>query len=47
MWRGETGFRYDDYYRSLAIARGCLNGSQYAIALMSPPEQLVRHVHAL
>jgi len=47
MWRGETGFRYNDYYRSLAIARGCLNGSQYAIALMSPPEQLVRHVHAL
>jgi N-acetylglucosamine malate deacetylase 1 len=47
MWRGETGFRYDVYYRSLASQRGCLNGSQYAIALMSPPEQLVQHVHAL
>jgi len=47
MWRGENGFRYNDYYRSLAIERGCLSGSQCAIALMSPPEQLVRHVHAL
>ena len=47
MWRGENGFRYSDYYRSLAIERGCLSGSQYAIALMSPPEQLTRHVHAL
>lgn len=47
MWRGETGFRYNDYYRSLAIARGCLSGYQYAAALMSPPEQLVRHLRAL
>jgi len=47
MWRGETGFRYNDYYGSLAVARGCLSGSPYAIALMSSPEQLVRHVHAL
>ncbi|MGD0223699.1 MAG: PIG-L family deacetylase [Terriglobia bacterium] len=47
MWRGENGFRYNDYYRSLAIGRGCLGGSQYAIGLMSPPDQLVRHVHAL
>lgn len=35
MWRGETGFRYQDYYRSLAVARGCLAGFQYAVALMS------------
>jgi LmbE family N-acetylglucosaminyl deacetylase len=47
MWRGETGFRYNDYYRSRAIDCGCLSGSQYAVALMSPPEQLVRHVQAL
>jgi hypothetical protein len=47
MLRGETGFRYNDYYRSLAIARGCLSGFRYAVALMSPPEQLTRNVHAL
>lgn len=47
MWRGENGFRYNDYYRSLAIERGCLSGSRYAVALMSPPEQLVRHVRSL
>jgi LmbE family N-acetylglucosaminyl deacetylase len=47
MWRGENGFRYNDYYRSLAVARGCVNGSKYAVALMSAPEQLTRHVHAL
>ena len=47
MWRGETGFRYNDYYRSLAIGRGCLIGFTYAVGLMSPPEQLARHVHAL
>ena len=47
MWRGENGFRYDDYYRSLAVARGCVGGSRYAVALMSPADQLVRHVRAL
>jgi N-acetylglucosamine malate deacetylase 1 len=47
MWRGENGFRYNDYYGSLAIERGCLSGSKYAVALMSPPEQLTRHVRAL
>jgi LmbE family N-acetylglucosaminyl deacetylase len=47
MWRGETGFRYDDYYRSLSVERGCLSGSPHAVALMSPPEQLVRHVQGL
>lgn len=39
MWRGETGFRYHDYYRSLAVLRGCLVGFQYAAALMSSPGQ--------
>lgn len=47
MWRGETGFRYNDYYRARAIDSGCVSGSKYANALMSPPEQLVRHVRAL
>ncbi|HUI41260.1 MAG TPA: PIG-L deacetylase family protein [Terriglobia bacterium] len=47
MWRGETGFRYNDYYTSLAVARGCLSGFQKAVALMSPPEQLTRHLRAL
>ncbi len=47
MWRGENGFRYNDYYRSLAVERGCLSGCKYAVALMSPPEQLTRRVQAL
>lgn len=47
MWRGETGFRYNDYYRSRAIDCGCLSGSKYAVALMSPPEQMVRRVREL
>ncbi|MGA3165258.1 MAG: PIG-L deacetylase family protein [Terriglobia bacterium] len=47
MWRGETGFRYNDYYRSLAVMRGCLSGFQYAVALMSSAEERVRHVKAL
>jgi len=47
MWRGENGFRYNDYYTSLATARGCLSGFKYAVALMSPPEQLTRRAKAL
>ena len=47
MWRGETGFRYNDYYGSLATSRGCLGGSKYAVALMSSPDQLTRRLHAL
>jgi LmbE family N-acetylglucosaminyl deacetylase len=47
MWRGETGFRYDDYYRSLAVMRGCLSGFAYAVALMSSPDQRERRVRAL
>ncbi len=41
MWRGENGFRYNDYYRSLAVARGCLGGFQQAVALMSDASQRV------
>lgn len=47
MWRGETGFRYNDYYQARAIDSGCVSGSKYATALMSPPEQLVQHVREL
>ena len=47
MWRGETGFRYSDYYGSMAVARGCVSNFKKAVALMSPPEQRVRHVRAL
>ncbi len=47
MWRGETGFRYNDYYQSLALANGCLSQFGRAVALMSPPEQLTRHVRSL
>lgn len=47
MWRGENGFRYSDYYRSMAVARGCVANFQKAVALMSPPEQQVRHIHTL
>jgi LmbE family N-acetylglucosaminyl deacetylase len=44
MWRGETGFRYNDYYGSLAVARGCLSNFKRAVALMSPGEQRVQHI---
>ncbi len=44
MWRGETGFRYNDYYGSLAVARGCLSDFNHAVALMSPEEQRVQHI---
>jgi N-acetylglucosamine malate deacetylase 1 len=47
MWRGETGFRYNEYYQSQAVASGCLCGANYGVALMSPPEQLVRHLKTL
>ncbi|MGH9470190.1 MAG: PIG-L deacetylase family protein [Terriglobia bacterium] len=47
MWRGETGFRYNTYYQSLAAARGCVSDFKYAVALMSPSEQLVRRAHSL
>lgn len=47
MWRGETGFRYDKYYGSLAVSSGCLSGFRRAVALMSPAEQLTRRVRRL
>ena len=44
MWRGETGFRYNDYYGSLAVERGCLSNFKRAVALMAPAEQRVQHI---
>jgi LmbE family N-acetylglucosaminyl deacetylase len=47
MWRGENGFRYNDYYTSLAVERGCLGGFRRAVALMSPAEQRTRRIGRL
>lgn len=48
MWRGQTGFfRYHDYYRSLAIMRGCLAGFDYAVALMRDANQRLSRVQSL
>jgi LmbE family N-acetylglucosaminyl deacetylase len=48
MWRGETGLiRYHDYYLSLARMRGCLGGFEYAVALMSDPEQQLKRIRSL
>ena len=55
MWRGETGFHYDDYYKSLAVVRGSLGKIgqkdprrfQYAVALMSPPDYGARRTGSL
>jgi N-acetylglucosamine malate deacetylase 1 len=42
MWRGQTGFfRYNDYYSSLSIMRGCLSGFKYAVALMADQNQRI------
>jgi N-acetylglucosamine malate deacetylase 1 len=48
MWRGQTGFfRYNDYYSSLAVMRGCLSGTKQAVALMSDPNQRTERREAL
>jgi N-acetylglucosamine malate deacetylase 1 len=48
MWRGETGLvRYNDYYQSLAVARGALGNYRYAVALMTDPEQRLKRVQSL
>ena len=48
MWRGQTGFfRYNDYYRSLAVMRGCLSGFRHAVALMSDPNDRLNRVRTL
>jgi N-acetylglucosamine malate deacetylase 1 len=42
MWRGQTGFfRYNDYYSSLSVMRGCISGFPYAVALMADGNQRI------
>lgn len=48
MWRGQTGFfRYNDYYSSLAVMRGCLAGCHVAVALMSENSQRAQQLQTL
>jgi N-acetylglucosamine malate deacetylase 1 len=48
MWRGQTGFfRYNDYYSSLSIMRGCLSGFRRAVTLMSDVSQRNQRLHNL
>lgn len=48
MWRGQTDFfRYNDYYTSLAVMRGCLTDCKTAVALMSDTNQRAQHLHSL
>lgn len=48
MWRGQTGFfRYNDYYSSLSVMRGCLSGFKHAVALMSDPSQRAQRLQSL
>jgi LmbE family N-acetylglucosaminyl deacetylase len=48
MWRGQTGFfRYNDYYSSLAVMRGCLSSFRRAVALMSDPTLRTNRVRSL
>jgi N-acetylglucosamine malate deacetylase 1 len=48
MWRGQTGFfRYNDYYSSLSVMRGCLSGFKHAAALMSDSGQRIERLHCL
>ena len=44
MWRGENGFRYNDYYSSMAVAQGCLGGFKRAVGLMSAEEQRIQNI---
>lgn len=47
MWRGENGFRYNDYYSSRAVECGALSQCQYAVSLMSQPDQRIRNLKML
>lgn len=42
-----SNFRYMDYYKALAIVRGCLSGSKYAVGLMRPKGAKVHKGDAL
>lgn len=48
MWRGQTGFfRYNEYYSSLSVMRGCLCGFRRAVAVMSDSNQRIQHLQSL
>jgi LmbE family N-acetylglucosaminyl deacetylase len=48
MWRGQTGFfRYNDYYSSLSVMRGCVSGFKHAVALMADENQRVQRLQFL
>lgn len=48
MWRGQTGFfRYNDYYSSLSVMRGCLSSSRHAVTLMSDVGQRTQRLQSL
>jgi N-acetylglucosamine malate deacetylase 1 len=48
MWRGQTGFfRYNDYYASLSVMRGCVSGFKHAAALMTDESQRVQGLRFL
>jgi LmbE family N-acetylglucosaminyl deacetylase len=48
MWQGQTGFfRYNDYYSSLAVMRGCLSNFKHAVALMSDTDQRTHRLQSL
>ena len=44
MWRGENGFRYNDYYSSMAVAHGCLSSFHRAVALMTAEDQRILNI---
>src|SRR5580704_11020984 len=44
MWRGENGFRYNDYYPSMAVAHGCLSSFHRAVALMTAEDQRILNI---
>jgi N-acetylglucosamine malate deacetylase 1 len=44
MWRGENGFRYNDYYSSMAVAHGCISNFKRAVALMTSEDQRIRNI---
>lgn len=48
MWRGQTGFfRYNDYYGSLSVMRGCVSGFKHAVALMADESQRIQRLRFL
>jgi N-acetylglucosamine malate deacetylase 1 len=48
MWRGQTGFfRYNDFYSSLSVMRGCLSGCKRAATLMTGENQRAQSVQSL